>query len=441
MKRPLSPPAFPGLFNKYRESLPDILSKGISPTVGGKYVHWDKLRHLTPPPDLNHEQWWTGIKFARASFRRFLPLTDASKRPFFIVLTPQVLEALHEIDNLAAGRIAMPEPVTNPATRERFLFRSLVEEAITSSQLEGASTTRKKALEMFRSGRQPTDKSEQMIFNNLRGMEFLREHQHGSLTPQLVLQIHSALTRETLAANAFGRLQSPDDERVSVASNTTGETLHYPPPAEMLPLRMKRMCKFANAEGEKEFLHPVIRAILLHLWLGYDHPFEDGNGRSARALFYWSMLHEGYWLFEFISISAILRRTSAQYGRSYLYTETDENDATYFVTFQLEVILRALKALERYLVKKTQQIEAAEQILKDSGTYNYRQLAILSHALRNPNAEYTINSHKVSHGIAYATARADLLDLTARKLLEERRIGRAAHYFVGKHLHELMNRK
>ncbi len=335
----------------------------------------------------------------------------------------------------------MPEPVTNPATRERFLFRSLVEEAITSSQLEGASTTRTKAMEMFRSGRQPADKSEQMIFNNLRGMEFIREHQHDSLTPQLVLDIHRALTRETLAPVDVGRLQAPDDDRVRVVSNTTGEILHNPPPAELLPLRMKRMCKFANAEGEKEFLHPVIRAILLHLWLGYDHPFEDGNGRTARALFYWSMLHEGYWLFEFISISAILRRASGQYGRSYLYTETDENDATYFVSYQLEVILRALKTLERYLKKKAGQIEAAEQILKDSGTYNYRQLSLLSHSLRNPNAEYTINSHKVSHGVAYATARADLLDLVARRLLEQRKIGRSAHFFVGKHLYDLMNRK
>ena len=436
MKRPLSPPSFPALFGKYRESLSEILGRGIGPTVGGSYVPWDKLRHLNPPAGLGHEQWWLGIKLARTAFRRFLPLTDAANRPFFVVLTPQVLEGLHQIDNLAAGRIAMPEPVVNPATRERFLIRSLVEEAITSSQLEGASTTRQKAMEMFRSGRQPANKSEQMIFNNLRGMEFIRTHRRDPLTPQLVLSIHRELTRGTLSSDAVGRLQSPDEERVRVVSNTTGDVLHAPPPAEMLPLRMKRMCRFANAQGETEFLHPVIRAILLHLWLGYDHPFEDGNGRAARALFYWSMLHEGYWLFEFISISAILRRASAQYGRSYLYTETDENDATYFVTYQLDAILRALKALERYLETKLRQIAVAEQILKDSGSFNHRQLALLSHALRNPNAEYTIHSHKVSQGIAYATARADLLDLSARGFLEERRIGKASHFFVGKRLFE-----
>jgi Fic family protein len=101
----------------------------------------------------------------------------------------------------------------------------------------------------------------------------------------------------------------------------------------MLPQRLEALCQFANKPQEKASLHPVIRAILLYLWQGYDHPFRNGNGRSARALFYWRMLREGYWLFEFISISTVLKNASAQYGRSYLYTETDDNDATYFVDF------------------------------------------------------------------------------------------------------------
>jgi Fic family protein len=183
----------------------------------------------------------------------------------------------------------------------------------------------------------------------------------------------------------------------------------------------------------------VIRAIVLHLWLGYDHPFEDGNGRTARALFYWSMLRQGYWMFEFISISAILRRASAQYGRSFLNTETDELDATYFVTDQLDVILRALKALEKYLERKTREIQAAEQVIKGSGQYNYRQLALLGHALRNPQAEYTIRSHRVSHDVSRNTVRTDLMDLERLGLFEKRMIGNAAHFFVGERLRDLMS--
>lgn len=434
MKKPLSPPSFESLIVKHKDRLGEIFNIQLGPAPGGKYLHWDKLRHLDPPESLGVEEWWLGVKFSRTASKRCLPLVDTGGRPFYVVQTPQILEALHTIDSLASGRVALPEPVTNESTRARFLFRSLVEEAITSSQLEGAATTRKQAMEMIRSGRNPANKSERMIFNNLQGMKFIRENRETTLTPKLVLEIHRRMTVGTLPDAAIGRVQTPDDNRIHVGSNATGEILHEPPPANTLAERMVQMCRFANKESKQEFLHPVIRAILLHLWLGYDHPFEDGNGRTARALFYWLMLHEGYWLFEFISISAILKRASASYGRSYLYSETDENDATYFVDFQLDAIQTALRTMERYLVKKTKQIEAAERALITIGGFNYRQLSLLGHALRNPDAEYTVNSHKVSHQVAYATARSDLLDLVKRGLLEERKIGKANGFFPAQRL-------
>jgi Fic family protein len=359
------------------------------------------------------------MKIARHAGAKPLPLTDTRGMPFHYVLTPGMHEILHIIDSKAAGRIAMPEQVTTPGPRERFLVSSLVEEAITSSQLEGASTTRAAALDMIRFGRSPANKSERMIFNNYEAMAFIREHQRDPLTPDLVLQLHRLLTAGTLSDDAVGRVQTPADERIHVGSNATGEILHTPPSADQLDARLVRLCAFANARDSGEFLHPVIRAIVLHLWLGYDHPFEDGNGRVARALFYWAMLHHGYWLFELISISAILKRAPVQYGRSYLYTETDENDATYFILHQLDVITRALVAAEQYLEKKSRQIAEAEQVLRAQGEFNYRQLALLSHALRRLDAEFTVKSHQMSHKVAYATSRADLLDLVARGLLEE----------------------
>lgn len=418
MKKPRLPPAFRDLVDRYSKSLDKIL-RVTATTEDGRYLHFDEARHRDPPPGLDHEEWWLGMKIARHAGGKPLPLTDTRGMPFHYVLTPGMHEALHIIDSKTAGRIAMPEQVTTPGPRERFLVSSLVEEAITSSQLEGASTTRAAALDMIRFGRSPANKSERMIFNNYEAMAFIREHQRDRLTPDLVLQLHRLLTTGTLSEDAVGRVQTPADERIHVGSNVTGEVLHTPPPADQLDERLTRLCNFANAQDSKEFLHPVIRAIVLHLWLGYDHPFEDGNGRVARALFYWAMLHQGYWLFEFISISAILKGAQAQYARSYLYTETDENDATYFILYQLDVIKRALNAAERYLEKKSRQIAEAEQALRDKGEFNYRQLALLSQALRKPYAEYTVKSHQMSHKVAYATSRADLLDLVERGLLDE----------------------
>ena len=116
------------------------------------------------------------------------------------------------------------------------------------------------------------------------------------------------------------------------------------------------MCDFANGKTPGEFVHPAIRSIILHFWLAYDHPFLDGNGRTARALFYWSMLHHHYWLCEFISISHLILKAPAEYERAFLYTETDDNDLTYFIIYHLKLIRRAVDELHKYIARKTERV-------------------------------------------------------------------------------------
>src|SRR5690606_33554102 len=149
--------------------------------------------------------------------------------------------------------------------------------------------------------------------------------------------------------------------------------------------------------------------------LGYDHPFADGNGRTARALFYWSMARSGYWLMEYTSISHILRKAPAQYVRAYLHTETGHNDTTYFLIHQLKTIRKAIAALHAYVERKTRERGETERLLASSpalrGRFNHRQQALLNHALRNPGAAYRMDTHKRSHGVVYQTARTDLLGL------------------------------
>jgi len=409
------------------DAVVDAIGGPLDEQTDGRYLHWDKLRRLQPPGSLDSEQWWLRIKLARKGELRELPLTDPDGRPFSYGLLDSMLRHLHYIDQRCSGEIGADEVVTSERHAERrFLVNSLMEEAIRSSQLEGATTSRVVAKEMLRSGRAPVDRSERMIVNNFRALEFMREEMTGALSPELILELHRVVTEETLDdPSAAGRLQRPDEPRVAVFDRDGGEPIHRPPPAEQLPRRMELLCRFANQGDEEEpFIHPVLRAILLHFWLAYDHPFEDGNGRTARILFFWLMRARGYWLAEYLSISRLIRNAPAQYARAFVETETDGGDTTYFLIHQLNLIARAIGDLHAYLERKTAEVRDVEKLLRGAACLNGRQLALLTDAVRGPEAAYSVESHATSHRVAHETARTDLLDLVRRKLLVQRRRGR-----------------
>jgi Fic family protein len=408
------------------DRLPKILGRGLIED-GRDYVHWDKLRHLEPPTGLSPEEWWLLIKWGRQNIQRQIPLTDPAGKHFVYGVPDLVARRLHYVDQRCAGEVAMSEVVTADAqARQHYLVNSLMEEAIRSSQLEGATTTRRVAKELLRTGRDPKDRSERMIINNYRALQYVRDEMPAKLTPQAVIELQRILTECTLDnPEGAGRVQQPGEERIAVVDGLDGTLIHSPPPAEQLPNRLRALCDFAN-EGDSpdRFIHPVLRAILLHFWLAYDHPFEDGNGRTARALFYWYMRTHGYWLVEYLSISRILRHAPSKYSRSFLLTETDERDATYFIVYQLEVIQRAIEQLHAYLQQKIKDVRDVEALLKGSERFNHRQLALLANALRVPDAIYSFQTHAASRGVTHETARTDLIALAKMGLLVQRRQGR-----------------
>ena len=435
---PKRPPDFNAIWSqtmKSSEGLQKVFRGDVTSAIKGKYLHWDKLLYYPPPGDLSHEEWWLSLKLARQRLYKQIPLCDKQGVPFRYAIVDPVPERLHKIDQGAGGFIRMPEQITNPDTKDQYYVSSLVQEAITSSQLEGAATTREVAKEMIKTGRSPRDKSEQMILNNFRTMRRIGKLRGEPLSRDLIFHLHEIITQETLRDESAAARFRKSDERI-VVGDMYNEVFHDPPPSQRLESRMATMCDFGNCRDKSTFVHPAIRSIILHFWLAYDHPFVDGNGRVARALFYWSMLRHGYWLFEFVSISQIILKAPAKYGRAFLYTETDDNDLTYFVLHQLNVINRAIKELHAYIKRRTERLQAIEQELRGVAILNHRQRALVSHALRHPHQHYTIRSHQTSHNVVYQTSRIDLLDLEKRGILTARKIGKTWHFMPASNLEE-----
>ena len=415
MKIPQQPPSFQDVLAETTALLqqPELLARVH--TAG--HPHWDKLRRQPQPEGITATAAWGVLKFMRSMRATVTPLVDTTGRPFTWTNDAELSPGLHQIDLWGGGHIGVSEPVLDVESKSQYYLSSLITEAITSSQLEGASTTREVAQDMLLTKRLPRDLSERMIFNNFRTMQRIGELKDEPLSAALVFEIHRIVTEETLAKpDAAGRLRRADED-IAVVDND-GQILHQPPPAEQLARRMEQLCRFANGETPKGFLHPVLRAVVVHFWLAWDHPFVDGNGRTARALFYWSMLRSRYWLFDYISISEVILSAPAKYGRAFLLTETDDNDLTYFMLYHLDVILKALENLRTFIADKTASLRSLDGLLRTAADrFNHRQRELLTHALRHPSQVYTIAEHQARQQVVYQTARTDLLGLDEAGLL------------------------
>ncbi|MFU2327561.1 Fic family protein [Pseudomonas sp. NFX98] len=184
---------------------------------------------------------------------------------------------------------------------------------------------------------------------------------------------------------------------------------------------------------QANYLHPLIKGIALHFALGYEHPFRDGNGRVARALFYWFMFKNDYSAFRYIAISVLLRNAPVKYGRSYLDTEADDLDLTYFIDFQCSVVLRAVGSFTEAYRKSLIDAQQFDCWLQESGFLEQlteKQRALYQVAKSGMAKEFTAGNVKENLGCSYNTASATLNGLVELKLFEKRRMGRECVYFL-----------
>lgn len=402
----------------------------------GRYLHWHDLRRRLPA-SVDKEAAWVAIKMARQSLLKPVSLSAADGRPFQFCTPDAMAGTLHAIDRLCAPSLREGGfDLSSHGQREQYLVETLMmEEAISSAQLEGAATTRQVARDMLIRERSPRTEDERMVFNNYLLMKEAKRARDEPLDLALMFRFHELATHGTVQAGVVPGEPRQNDDVVVV--DRDGDVAHQPPPAYQLPARLKAVCRFATEQHDgregRAFIHPAVKAIILHFMVGYEHPFVDGNGRTARALFYWYMLKTGYWPFEYISISALLKDAPIQYGEAYLFTETDDNDLTYFVVYQLRVIQRAMDAFLEYVRTRRREYLELMDWLADMGIgrrLNHRQGMLLRQALKNPGVGYTAKEVKNLFDVSENTARADLRVLEELEVLVPHKVGKTVEFLA-----------
>jgi Fic family protein len=385
-----------------------------------RYLHWEELKHRKLP--LDPVTIWNLMKVSRGLKAKSLEFGDWV---FKYVLIDEFQEKLHILDKSAAGNLLSSLEALQD-NRRKYIISSLMEEAIASSQIEGAATTREVAKRMLQENRKPKNKDEKMIVNNYATVKHIVALKNETITPDKILEIHRMITSGTLEKPEYeGNFR--ENNEIAVYSHD-GTLLHKPVEYPEIPKLINELCDFASSKDE-DFIHPVIKGIIIHFLVGYIHPFNDGNGRTARALFYWYLLKNDYRLFEYMAVSRVINNSKKQYRNAYLYTESDRTsndsgDLTYFIKYNLDCIKKALEDSLEYLERKQKEQSQAFKVITESEDLTLRQAEILKQFLKQPEKPVTIKEIVTTYSVAYATARSDLFHLEELGYVEKRKAGK-----------------
>jgi len=396
------------------------------------YFYWDKVKYLVPPAHLGSiEEVWYIIKLIRSISSKDTVIKAENGKYFTLYRPSYTDEYLHKIDMNFGGEIFTHyQHIITPYGKQRLLTKSIIEEAIASSQLEGAAVTTPVAKKLILENKMPKDKSERMIVNNYRTMQAIVEHfKNEALSSEMLLELHKLITKDTLDVDKQGRYRN-DGDNITI-NDQMKYIYHTPPNASFLNEQIPQLIKYANEENETGFVHPIIKAIFIHFWVGYLHPFYDGNGRLARTLFYWYLIRKGYWAIQYLPISLVIKRASNQYGMSYVYSEQDGLDVTYFYDFHIKKIIEALTNFEAYIKRKSAENTTIQSKLAGKFQLNDRQYELLRYLTVKQEGGYiTPSSFIALYKVSRETANKDLKILEKLNLIEKKRFGKNMRYFA-----------
>ena len=395
------------------------------------YMHWERAKFVAAPAGLkDSEAWYLARELRKLSAKQ--TKVKAESGEYFTLYRPNYVDKyLRYIDMYAGGQFLLDQASdTVKAEKQKYLTRGIMEEAIASSQLEGADTSRKYAKKMIAENKKPTNRSEWMIMNNYKTLQMVEEnYKDRELSIEMLLELQSTLTENAIEEEDRGRFREDEDD---IVVKYAGKIAHTPPKHEFLIKELERLIKYVN--DNENFIHPVIKAIQIHFWIGYLHPFVDGNGRLARTLFYWYMIKNEYWAMAYLPISMVIKRAPKQYTYSYIYSEQDNYDLTYFLDYNIKKIVKSIDEFVEYVDKIKAENQEVEVKLQKLIVLNDRQKQSIHYLLADDTQYLTVTTHQNMNRISRGTSRTDILSLEESGLLKPVKFGTSIRYYASDQL-------
>lgn len=361
------------------------------------------------PASLTIGTFWPELFALRRERAIYTTLPDAQGAPLWFVETPPVAAHIDAIAEFA--RSEPPDSFRESDTSEEREAEAMLDEALYSSAIEGASSSRRRATTLIRKGASPADESERMILNNYRALEHALEHTDEPIDEGTILKIFAIVTEGTAAAPKGA--PGWRDAGVQVVS-ASQRAVYTAPSREKVPGMMRALVEFIRDEDA----HPLVAASIAHFYFVHVHPFFDGNGRTARALSLMILLQAGYDVFRGFSLSNLIASERAKYYRAIRDVEESDGDMTYFVEYCTGVMARGVKKLGREV--------AAGRALEALRRANLPERAMkgAKWLLSGKSETITIGAWSKKYAVSFETARQDLFKLEELGILKRRIEGR-----------------
>ena len=213
-----------------------------------------------------------------------------------------------------------------------------------------------------------------------------------------------------------------------VSGYTGNEKIHYEAPkAGLLEGEMNELINYINTEKETDFL---IQAGIVHLWFVILHPFDDGNGRIARALTDMILARSDDSKFRFYSMSSQIQKNRKSYYEVLEKTQKGSMDITNWLLWFLENLLIAIQSSGEITDKVLQKAEFWQK--NSNLVFNERQIKVLNRFMDNFEGNLTTTKWAKMCNCSQDTANLDINDLIDKKILKKTGKGRATHYLLRK---------
>lgn len=246
-----------------------------------------------------------------------------------------------------------------------------------------------------------------------------------ALTAERLFGWHAALFptgRSDMTRIVVGNWRTARSGPMQVVSGPVGrERIHYEAPlAERLEKEMDVFLGWFNDNSSingSSSIDPVIKAGVAHLWFVTIHPFEDGNGRIARAIADMTLARSEKSTQRFYSMSAQIRKERNAYYEILEKTQKGDLDITSWLEWFLDCLDRAFDGAEFALGSVLQKARFWEQ-QRDS-SLNDRQRVVLNRLLDGFDGKLTSSKWAKLAKCSQATASRDIEDLIERNILRK----------------------